>query len=241
MSRACGSTTRTAWSTPTGTSQRLAEAAPGAWITVEKILEPGEELPARWPVAGTTGYDALAEVSPLFVDPAGADAFDALYRELTGDEKDFPAHVEAGKRFVTDTILHAEVARLARLAPHVVERRGGDRRAAHRVPGLPLLPARQAPSTWRGRSRPPGPGARSWPTTIGALTSRLTDPADELCLRFQQVTGAVMAKGVEDTAYYRYSRFIALNEVGGDPAGSGCRRRTSTSHSGTGRRPTRWG
>jgi (1->4)-alpha-D-glucan 1-alpha-D-glucosylmutase len=53
---------------------------------------------------------------------------------------------------------------------------------------------------------------------IGALTTRLADPADELCARFQQVSGAVMAKGVEDTAYYRYTRFVALNEVGGDPA-----------------------
>ncbi|MDT4971441.1 MAG: (1-_4)-alpha-D-glucan 1-alpha-D-glucosylmutase, partial [Pseudonocardiales bacterium] len=54
--------------------------------------------------------------------------------------------------------------------------------------------------------------------TIGALSARLADPADELCVRFQQASGAVMAKGVEDTTYYRYTRFIALNEVGGDPA-----------------------
>ena len=53
---------------------------------------------------------------------------------------------------------------------------------------------------------------------IAALEQRLADPADELACRFQQVSGAVMAKGVEDTAYYRYSRFVALNEVGGDPA-----------------------
>jgi (1->4)-alpha-D-glucan 1-alpha-D-glucosylmutase len=54
--------------------------------------------------------------------------------------------------------------------------------------------------------------------TLTALTARLSDPGDELCVRFQQTTGAVMAKGVEDTAYYRYTRFIALNEVGADPA-----------------------
>ena len=59
------------------------------------------------------------------------------------------------------------------------------------------------------------PGSRA---AVGALLPRLTDPADELCARFQQVTGAIMAKGVEDTAYYRYSRAIWLNEVGGDPA-----------------------
>jgi (1->4)-alpha-D-glucan 1-alpha-D-glucosylmutase len=54
--------------------------------------------------------------------------------------------------------------------------------------------------------------------SIDALVPRLADPADELCARFQQASGAVMAKGVEDTAYYRFTRFIALNEVGGDPA-----------------------
>ena len=54
-------------------------------------------------------------------------------------------------------------------------------------------------------------------STLAQLTPRLTDPHDELCVRFQQTSGAVMAKGVEDTAYYRFSRFIALNEVGGDP------------------------
>jgi (1->4)-alpha-D-glucan 1-alpha-D-glucosylmutase len=53
---------------------------------------------------------------------------------------------------------------------------------------------------------------------IDALTPRLSDPADELCSRFQQTSGAVMAKGVEDTAFYRYTRFVSLNEVGGDPA-----------------------
>jgi (1->4)-alpha-D-glucan 1-alpha-D-glucosylmutase len=52
---------------------------------------------------------------------------------------------------------------------------------------------------------------------FGALAHRLSDPNDELCVRFQQTSGAVMAKGVEDTAYYRYTRLVALNEVGGAP------------------------
>ena len=63
---------------------------------------------------------------------------------------------------------------------------------------------------------------------IAALAPRLADPADELAHRFQQTSGAVMAKGVEDTAYYRYTRFIALNEVGGDPASSAARSTSST-------------
>ncbi|TAM93179.1 MAG: malto-oligosyltrehalose synthase, partial [Jatrophihabitans sp.] len=84
---------------PRGYLARLRElAGPGAWIVVEKILEPGERLPPDWPVDGTTGYDALAEVGGLFVDPAAEPALDAGYRSLTGDGRDYAAHVEAGKR-----------------------------------------------------------------------------------------------------------------------------------------------
>ena len=74
---------------------------------------------------------------------------------------------------------------------------------------------------------------------VGALSARLADPADELCVRFQQASGAVMAKGVEDTAYYRYTRFIALNEVGGDPAASASSPTTSTPRSAAGSRSRR--
>jgi (1->4)-alpha-D-glucan 1-alpha-D-glucosylmutase len=95
--------------------RRLADRAPEAWITVEKITEPGESMPAEWPVAGMTGYDALAEVNDVLVDPAGEPAFTKLYTEITGDTLDWPGHVAAGKRMVVSTILQAEVRRLARL------------------------------------------------------------------------------------------------------------------------------
>ena len=203
---------------PLGYLTRLRElAGPDAWLTVEKILEPGEELPPEWPVDGTTGYDALAEVGGLFVDPAAEADLDALYRALTGDELSFAGHVERGKRTAATTILQAEINRLAALAPDV--ERAADA-LAELVIRFPVyrsyLPtgARYLTETIQ-RSRPPGPIS---PSAIAALAPRLSDPADELCARFQQVTGAVMAKGVEDTAYYRYTRFIALNEVGGDPA-----------------------
>src|SRR5262249_36596329 len=79
---------------PTGYLRRLHAAAPDAWLVVEKILEPGEELPPGWPVAGTTGYDALREVCGLFVDPAAEPAFTALDAELTGSGTD---QVPAGR------------------------------------------------------------------------------------------------------------------------------------------------
>jgi (1->4)-alpha-D-glucan 1-alpha-D-glucosylmutase len=187
------------------------------WITVEKILEPGEQLPDEWPVAGTTGYDALAEVGGLFLDPAAEPAFDALYRELTGDDADFREHVRAGKRLGVSTILRAEVSRLARLVPSVDNATEAIAELLVEFPVyrsyLPTGAEHLATAIESARARRP-----DLVDPIAALATRLADPADELCVRFQQTSGAVMAKGVEDTAYYRYTRFIALNEVGGDPA-----------------------
>ena len=75
-------------------------------------------------MAGTTGYDALAEVNAVFVDPAGSEpAATQLYRELTGDTDSFADHVLAGKRFITSTILRAEVNRMARLVPGLANAR----------------------------------------------------------------------------------------------------------------------
>jgi (1->4)-alpha-D-glucan 1-alpha-D-glucosylmutase len=91
---------------PAGYLERLRALAPDAWITVEKILEPGEELPP-WPVEGTTGYDAMREVNGVFVDHAAAPYLTDLYRRLTGDERSIADHVEAGKRMVDETLLPA--------------------------------------------------------------------------------------------------------------------------------------
>ncbi len=201
---------------PLGYLRRLRAAAPDAWLLVEKILEPGETLPASWPVDGTTGYDALSEATAVLIDPSGEAAFDNLYRELTSDHRSFADHVDAGKRLVATTILRAEVLRIARLA-------GVDDAAAALTELLVALPVYRSylpdgrayldEAFARARARRPDLGA-----VFDAVAPRLTDPDDELCVRFQQTSGAVMAKGVEDTAYYRYTRFVALNEVGGNPA-----------------------
>jgi (1->4)-alpha-D-glucan 1-alpha-D-glucosylmutase len=203
---------------PFGYMTRLRElAGPDAWLTVEKILEPGEALPEEWPVDGTTGYDALAEVGPLFVDPAGEAAFDELYRSMTGDQRDFHAHVAEGKRSAVTTILRAEVSRLARLVPNVARATEALAELLIAFPVyrsyLPTGAEHLAEAITAARTSRPDLNE-----TFAALVARLTDPADELCRRFQQTSGAVMAKGVEDTAYYRYTRFVALNEVGGDPS-----------------------
>ena len=196
--------------------ERLRAIAPDQWITVEKILEAGEQLPADWPVSGTTGYDAMREVNGLFVDPGAEAAFTELYQRLTGDRKSIAEHIEVGKRMVVTTLLPAEIRRMAALVPEVADA------------GPALAEVAVAFEVYRSYL-PAGAEHLDHALAVAAtrrpelaealnrLSPRLHDHPDELARRMQQLSGATMAKGVEDTAYYRYSRFIALNEVGSDP------------------------
>jgi (1->4)-alpha-D-glucan 1-alpha-D-glucosylmutase len=195
---------------PGGYFERLWQASNGLWTVVEKILEPGEELP-DWPVAGTSGYDAMAEVDAVLVDPAGAEGFTALDERLTGVRTDWHDLVHDCKLDVATGMLFAEVRRLAALQP------GTEDALAELLACFPVyrsyLPdgvEHLDRALAEARSRRPD-------LDFDALDARLHDPADPLAVRFQQTSGAVMAKGVEDTAYYRWTRFLALNEVGGDP------------------------
>ncbi|MGH3822863.1 MAG: alpha-amylase family glycosyl hydrolase, partial [Pseudonocardiaceae bacterium] len=98
---------------------RLRAHAPHVWIVVEKILEPGEELPGSWPVAGTTGYDALAEIDGVLVDPAGESCFTELDTELTGVVTEWPELVHDCKLDVATGMLGSELRRLAELVPTI--------------------------------------------------------------------------------------------------------------------------
>jgi (1->4)-alpha-D-glucan 1-alpha-D-glucosylmutase len=196
--------------------ERLAKSAPGCWITVEKITQVGEALSSHWPVDGMTGYDALAEITAVFVDPRSEEALSRIYLDLTGDDATWNEHVRAGKRFVATTILRAEVRRLARLVPSV---EAAEHALTELLVAFPVyrsyLPEgaehlAQATATASGRNP-------ELAASLAALMPRLSDHSDELCIRFQQLTGAVMAKGVEDTAFYRYTRLLGLNEVGASP------------------------
>lgn len=195
--------------------RKLRAIAPQAWITVEKILEPHEELQSDWHVAGTTGYDAMRDVGGLFIDPSTAADFTDLYQRLTGDRLSLAEHVARGKTEILAGALRAEVARIAALAPEV-----GD--AAEVVAALAVAFAVYRSYLPHGRERLDAAReqvAATRPelrTALESLQSRLADPDDELARRLQQLSGATMAKGTEDTAFYRYSRFLGLNEVGGD-------------------------
>ncbi|HEX5405748.1 MAG TPA: malto-oligosyltrehalose synthase [Pseudonocardiaceae bacterium] len=184
--------------------RRLRAAAPGAWLVVEKILHPGERLPASWPVDGTTGYDALREFCGVFVDPAGEAPFTELAHR-SGVDTDFAAVTEVSRRLVTDTILVAEVRRIAALVSGMDQEKARTE-VAETMIAFPVY-----------RSYLPE-GDAHW---AEAVTSSDLDQevraGGELATRIQQTSGMVVAKGTEDTAFYRYARFAALNEVGGAP------------------------
>ncbi|MFJ1764403.1 malto-oligosyltrehalose synthase [Amycolatopsis sp. NPDC088138] len=203
---------------PGGYFRRLRENAPGAWIVAEKILHPGEPLPQSWPVDGTTGYDALREIAGVFVDPAAEPAYTALADELGVRTGYHDVEAEA-RRLVTDRILVAEVRRIAALLRH--ENTEAAREAvAETMVAFPVY-----------RSYLPE-GEQHWATAIAAAREARPDlgealdaldaqvraePDGELATRIQQTSGMVVAKGTEDTTFYRYTRFAALNEVGGNP------------------------
>ncbi|MEV4754899.1 malto-oligosyltrehalose synthase [Micromonospora sp. NPDC049559] len=203
---------------PAGYLDRLRAAAPSAWLVVEKILEYGEELP-DWPVDGTTGYDALAQVGGLFVDPSAEAAFTALDTRICGRPTSWPELTRRTKLWAATRLLAAELARLARLAPEL-DGPVASAALAELAANFPVYRG-YPPHGSRHLARARAEAGRRRPdlvVALDALVARLRDPADELSRRFPQFTGAVMAKGVEDTAYYRWSRFVALNEVGGAPA-----------------------
>jgi (1->4)-alpha-D-glucan 1-alpha-D-glucosylmutase len=196
--------------------QRLHDAAPDAWLVVEKILEPGERLP-RWPVAGTTGYDAMAEVCGVFVDASTETFFDTLDHHLTGRETSWQDLVHGCKYHVATTLLAAELARMCQLVPDL---EGAPEALAELAACFPVYRS-YLPFGSRYLANARSEAGRRRPQLIPVLdqlTGRLRNPSDELAIRFQQYTGAVMAKGVEDTAFYRWTRFTARNEVGNDPA-----------------------
>jgi (1->4)-alpha-D-glucan 1-alpha-D-glucosylmutase len=203
---------------PGGYMRRLREAAPDAWLVVEKILHPGEELPASWPVDGTTGYDALREIGGVFVDASAERAFTNLSEKL-GVATDFHAVEDETRRLVTDTILVAEVRRIAALLTGVAQESA--RAAVAQVMiafGVYRSYLPEGGANWAaaiGRARASRPDLA---TALDALDSQVREaPGGELATRIQQTSGMVVAKGTEDTAFYRYSRFAGLNEVGGSP------------------------
>jgi (1->4)-alpha-D-glucan 1-alpha-D-glucosylmutase len=180
-------------------------------VWVEKILEPGEELRGDWPVEGTTGYEFANDVTALFVDPAGEEPLTQLYAELTGERRPFAEVAYEAKLEAARTTFAREFERLRALVPL----EGLEEAAA----ALHVYRTYVEPDTGRVAPEDRGAVARlpEELRRILLLEGERSRAADELVVRWQQTTGAVMAKGVEDTAFYRWFRLTALNEVGGNP------------------------
>jgi (1->4)-alpha-D-glucan 1-alpha-D-glucosylmutase len=192
----------------------LARLTGGAFVLVEKILEPGEGLPTSWATAGTTGYDALGLIDRVLVDPRGQSPLDELETRLRGVPVDWASLTHDTKRGVADGALLAEVRRIARdgdLDPDAV----AEVLACFPVYRSYLPQGREHLEQALADAREQRPDLA---TALDELGPVLSDPSHPAALRFQQTSGMVMAKGVEDCAFYRYSRLTSLNEVGGDPA-----------------------
>jgi (1->4)-alpha-D-glucan 1-alpha-D-glucosylmutase len=184
-----------------------AEGVEHVWV--EKILASDEEL-RGWPVDGTTGYEFLNDVLGVFVEPAAEEPLTALYRELTGETRGFAEVAEEAKREQARTDLRPEVERLRRLL--------GEPGLEEAVASFHVYRTYVEPETGRVEAQDREEVARAGVSERLARLLLLEDRGhDEFVTRFQQTTGAVMAKGVEDTAFYRYNRLLALNDVGGDP------------------------
>lgn len=221
---------------PRGFLRRLAGETNGAWVVAEKILSAEEFLPDDWPCAGTTGYDALRVVDGVFVDPGAGAALTAEYARFAaasgpgGVAEDYGAVALGGKREAAASVLTAEVTRLARLLRECHPEAAPDEARAV------LIEVLAAFEVYRAYVYPPEPpsaaSVTAVRTAVAAAASRLPrrlrwlasvvgDLAlgedAEFAVRFGQTTGPVLAKGVEDTASYRWPRLVALNEVGGDP------------------------
>jgi (1->4)-alpha-D-glucan 1-alpha-D-glucosylmutase len=200
----------------------LADLTAGSYTLIEKILEAGEALPRGWAMDGTTGYDVLALLDRVLTDPLGEQPLSDLDNRLRGADQDWERLVHDRKRAVADGSLLAETRRIVRelpdLLPHDHARL--EDAVAEVLACFPVY-----------RSYLPGGREHLDQAVAAARTSRpdlvpvlddlswvLADPEAAAALRFQQTSGMVMAKGVEDNAFYRSSRLSSLYEVGADPS-----------------------
>jgi (1->4)-alpha-D-glucan 1-alpha-D-glucosylmutase len=209
---------------PGGYLDALAAATGGAYVLVEKILEGDERLPAFWATAGTTGYDALADIDRVLVDRHGRKHLDAIDTALRDRAQpvEWKTIIHGTKRAIADGILRSEVLRLDREYHATRPRHDPDLVADAVAELLACFPVYRSylphgaahleeAAELARRHRP------ELAATIDEILPVLNDPAEPMAVRFQQTSGMVMAKGVEDTAFYRYTRLGSLTEVGADP------------------------
>ena len=223
------------------------------YVLVEKILEPGEDLPREWPVDGTSGYDFTNLVNGVFIDSRSRRAFSNLFRRFTGFSQEVDDLLYHSKKTIMHTALSSEVAVLTHMLDEIssTERRARDftRKALRDAirETIACFPVYRTYIDERGEVTPRDHGYILQAITMAkrrnagmaaAIFDFLRDilllkngggsPWNDgyrmrlyFTLKFQQLTGPVMAKGLEDTACYVYNRLVSVNEVGGSPQAFG--------------------
>jgi (1->4)-alpha-D-glucan 1-alpha-D-glucosylmutase len=211
----------------------------GVWV--EKILAPGETLPEEWPVEGTTGYEFLNDALRLLTPAEGEFPLDRLYRRFVRDRPPYRVEVYRSKRAVMERHLVGELDRLAYDLDRISEADYHTRDHAYEalrdaivevIAALDryrtYLPYRREEAeevlrqaVYRARQRTTGEDPAVFDfllqVVLGDVRPDLRLRAAVIAGRLQQYASVVMAKGIEDTAFYRYVRLAALNEVGGEP------------------------
>jgi (1->4)-alpha-D-glucan 1-alpha-D-glucosylmutase len=216
---------------------RLAEALPGTPVWVEKILVGEEQLPQDWKTAGTTGYEAARLIARLLTDAEGIERLDTIWRGYTGEAEEFGEALVTAKSDILHNELAAELHQLIGLAKAAL---ADDPDVEPGPESLREAIAALLSGMTRYRTYVDADGAnaddKSLLDQIVAEASRAlrsarvlehvarhiaeprSDTDQRLAVRFQQVSGALLAKAQEDTAGFRWTRFIAANEVGAEPA-----------------------
>jgi (1->4)-alpha-D-glucan 1-alpha-D-glucosylmutase len=215
------------------------------YVVVEKILEEGEQLPREWPAAGTTGYDFLDLVNGLWVEPRGLERLKTIYAWFVQGSQTLPEMVYEKKKLIMESLFGGEVeslehdlSLLAEKDRHARDISRGDLRRAlvEAVAGLPLYRtyirdfevreedrAAIEEALSRARERCPAlhPPALDFLRRVlllqlpRAWSEEQRRAALNFVRRWQQFSGPIMAKGLEDTALYNYNPLVSLNEVGG--------------------------
>ena len=224
---------------------RLGDAEP-FYVVVEKILGAGEPLPSSFRAAGTTGYDFLDIVNAIFVDPQGLGALTEFYHSYTGLTSTFEEIVYERKKQAIEQLFYGEMRalglHLGELA--VADRNARDFAPSELQAALVEITAcmpvyrtyfrageaeemdrafiRRAVAEARRRAKGVDPRLLRFLELVLLLEpppyiAGERDKWLQFVMRWQQFTGRVMAKGVEDTAFYNYNRLISLNEVGSEP------------------------
>jgi (1->4)-alpha-D-glucan 1-alpha-D-glucosylmutase len=217
--------------------ERLRRVLPRGRVYIEKILENDERLKEDWPIDGTVGYEFLAKVNRLWMDDQRTDVLTATYSDFTGHSVNFGQLVREKKRAILETTFSASLEQLAEAALKIARSAWQTRDLSPRrlkEAGVGLITALPVYRTYRtantldeedrrvllealqsARIGSPEIDAAAFDFLAALFTKAdLSEPEAELIAKWQQLTPAVMAKGVEDTMFYCFDRLVSCNEVG---------------------------